>query len=170
MVEDAVEDDPHAAGVGLVEQLSERGVAAEQRIDHLVVVGVIAVVRGRREDRVEVERGDPQLGEFVEVLRDAQQVAALEAKRRRRGIPRLHRPGFGDAPARREAVREDLVEDGVATQSGPDERWLPLRRLSSRSPRGRSPSGGRDLRSGRARTRRLPPRPAAFPTGQSSPE
>ena len=79
VVEDAVEDDPHAAGVGRVEQLAQGRVAAEQRIDQLVVVGVVAVVRGRGEDRVQVERRDAQVAQVVEVLGDAQQVAALEA-------------------------------------------------------------------------------------------
>jgi len=54
----AVEDDAHAAPVGLVQQLAKGLVAAEERIHGLVVEGVIAVIRGRREDRSQIERGD----------------------------------------------------------------------------------------------------------------
>ena len=78
VVEDAIEDHPHPAVVGAVEQLAERGVAAEQGIDREVVVRVIAVVGGRLEDRRQVDGGDPQVLEVVEVLHDAAQVAALE--------------------------------------------------------------------------------------------
>ena len=69
VVEHAVEDDPDPARVGRVEQLPERGVAAEQRIDRQVVRRVVAVVRGGREDRVQVEPADPEVGEIVEAVR-----------------------------------------------------------------------------------------------------
>ena len=83
-----------------------------------VVVRVVAVVRGRAEDRGQVERGDAQVLEVVEVLRDPEQVAALEPVVRRRGVPRLERARLADARAGRESVREDLVEDAIRTQSG----------------------------------------------------
>ena len=97
-----------------VEQLAQGIVAAEQRIDVVVVVRVVAVVRRRSEDRSQVERRDAQGGEVVEPLDDAEQVAALEAVRRGRRVPRFERAGLRDALARREAVGEDLVEDRVA--------------------------------------------------------
>ena len=62
VVEDAVEDHPHPAGVGGVEQLPECGVAAEQGVHAHVVIRVVAVVRCGTEDRVQVERRDPQVG------------------------------------------------------------------------------------------------------------
>ena len=71
VVEHAVEDDPDPAVVGGVEQLAQRRVAAEQRVDREVVVRVVAVVRGRLEDRREVQRVDPEVLEVVEVLGDA---------------------------------------------------------------------------------------------------
>ena len=77
VVEDTIEHDPHVSRMRLVEQLTQRVVAAQQRVDVEVVIGVIAVVGGRREDRVEVERGDAESLQAVEVL-----------PRRRRG----HRP------------------------------------------------------------------------------
>ncbi len=78
VVEHAVEDDPHVAIVGGVQQLAQRGVAAQQRVDRHVVVGVIAMVRGRREDRRQVQRVDAEIGQVVEMLDDPEQVAALE--------------------------------------------------------------------------------------------
>ena len=56
-----------------------------------VVVGVVAVVRGGREDRVQVERRDPEVGQLVEPLGQAEEVAALVAVVRRRRVPRLER-------------------------------------------------------------------------------
>ena len=52
MVEDPVEDDTHAAAMGLVEELPERIVPTEERIDVEVVVRVVSMVGGRREDRI----------------------------------------------------------------------------------------------------------------------
>ena len=60
MVEDAVEDDADAARLHAASTL-ERRVAAQHRIDLIVVVGVIAVVGGRLENRVEVDGVDAQV-------------------------------------------------------------------------------------------------------------
>ena len=114
VVEDAVEHHPDPARVAGVEQLAEGRVAAEQGVDRQVVVRVVAVVRRRREDRVEVDRVDAQRNEMVEMLGDAEEVPALEAGLGGRRVPGLQRARLVDPRARREAVREDLVEDGVA--------------------------------------------------------
>ena len=159
VVEHAIEDDPHPAVVGRVEQLAQRVVAAEQRIDREVVVGVVAVVRGRLEDRGQVERVDPEVLEVVEVLDDAEQVAALEAVVGRRRVPRLERTRLVDALARREPVGEDLVEDRVAdpgrrvdaSSSRRHGRRAPGPGPSSRGRRAASRAGG-----ARARQRRRP--------------
>ena len=58
VVEHAIEDDAHAARVTRVEELAQRIVAAEERVDLEVVVRVVAVVGSRRKDRREVERGN----------------------------------------------------------------------------------------------------------------
>src|SRR4051794_13998243 len=47
VVEDAVEDHANVAGMAGVEQAAKRRVAAQNRIDLIVVVSVIAVVGGR---------------------------------------------------------------------------------------------------------------------------
>ena len=118
VVEDAVEDHAHPAGVGRVEELAEGGVAAEERVDPVVVPGVVAVVRGGGEDRVEVEGVHAEVLQVVELLGDAEEVAPLEAVGGRRGVPGLEVRGPGEALAPREAVGEDLVEDGVADPGG----------------------------------------------------
>ena len=101
-----------------VEQLPEGLVATQQGVDVEVVVGVVAVVGGRGEHGVEVQRRDAQCAKAVEVRDDAVEVAALEAVRRGRPIPGLEGARGRHAPAARQPVREDLVEDGVAGPGG----------------------------------------------------
>ncbi len=100
--------------MGRVEQFPQRLVAAEQRIDREVVVRVVAVVEPPTEDRVQVQRVDPEVDQVVQPLDDPEQVAALEPMRRGRRVPRLQVAGLADAIARREPVGKDLVEDRVA--------------------------------------------------------
>ena len=114
VVEDAIQDQPHAALVYRVDQLAQRFVAAQQRIHPPVVVGVVPMIRGRGEDRVQADGVDPQVDQVVEMLGDPQQVAALEAVPRRRIVPRLQVTGLVYARAPRESVREDLVDDRVS--------------------------------------------------------
>ena len=104
--------------VGSVEQLAQRRVAAQQRVDLEVVVRVVAMVRGGLEDRGHVDRVDAEILEVVEALDDPEQVAALEAVRGRRRVPRLHRTGLADALAGGEPIREDLVERRIPNPVG----------------------------------------------------
>ena len=60
VVEDAVEDDPHPSGMGLIQQLAQGGIAAQEGVHVEVVVGVIAMVGGGGEDRVQVQGRDAQ--------------------------------------------------------------------------------------------------------------
>src|SRR6266545_596705 len=78
VVEDAVEDDANAVVVGGGDQLVEGRQVAEVRVDAEVVEGVIFMVRGRLEYRVEIQRGNTQLGEVVKMIDDAAQIAAHE--------------------------------------------------------------------------------------------
>ena len=118
VVEDAIQDHANAAGVRGIEQRAECRVAAEHRVHLVVVVRVIAMVRPRPEDRVEVDGVDPQVGQVVQVFGHAEQIAALVAVRRGRRAPRLqaarlwHRVRFG------ETIRENLVENGVLDPFG----------------------------------------------------
>ena len=133
VVEDAIQDDPHAPGVDRVDELAQGCVAAEQWIDLQVVVRVIAVVRGGGEDRGQVQGGDPQVGQHRQVLGDAQQVAALEAVEGRWIGPRLEMTRLGHAVAGGEAVGEDLIEDGIAN---------PARRVDHRCSLASQPAPG----------------------------
>ena len=83
MVEDAVEDDADAARLRRRHQCLEVGLRAQVGVDDRVVARVVAVVGGRREDRVEVEDGDPEVGERVELRGDAGEVAAEEVPAQR---------------------------------------------------------------------------------------
>jgi len=71
MVEDYIENDPHAPGVGQLRQFDQVGARAEAGIDVekiLDAVSVVAVfVTALPEDRAEPDRGDAQflkVGEF----------------------------------------------------------------------------------------------------------
>ena len=94
------------------------GVAAEHRVDLLVVVRVVAMVRRRLEDRREVDGVDAQVLQVIEVLDDADQVAPLVAVIGRRSAPLVQVLRLGDRQAPREAVGKDLVEDRVANPIG----------------------------------------------------
>ena len=104
--------------MSLVQEFAQGRVAAEERIHGLVVEGVVAVVRGRREDRGQVQRGDAERPEVVQVLGDAEEIAALEAVDRGRGVPRLQFARLANPGAGRETVREDLIEHGIADPIG----------------------------------------------------
>jgi hypothetical protein len=105
-----------------VDERPERVVPAEERVDGVVVVRVVAMVRRRGEHRVEVERGGAESLDVVEPVDDPVEVATLEPVGRRRLVPRLERPrGFHPA-APGEAVGEDLVEDGVPDPLRRDDR------------------------------------------------
>ena len=108
VVEDAVEDDPHPARVGRVEQLAQRVVAPEERIDAEIVVGVVAMVGGGRKDRRQVERGDADILEVVEAFDDPEEVAPLNPWGGGRRVPRLERAGLA-RPAGLDANRSGKI-------------------------------------------------------------
>ena len=118
VVEHAVEHDPDAAGMGLVDQSPEGRRSAEHGVDLFVVVRVIAVVGRRLKDRREIDGVDAQVGQVVEVLDDADQVAPLIAVVSRRCAPLVEVARLGHRHAPREAIGKDLVEDRVANPVG----------------------------------------------------
>ncbi len=95
------------------QQLLESLVAAQQRIHLVVVVRVVAVVGGGLEDGVEVDRGDPQVAQPVELLDHPHQVTALVAVPGGRSVPLLQIGGLVNPARSREAIGKDLIEDGV---------------------------------------------------------
>ncbi len=70
------------------------------------------------EDGAEVEGGNAQVLQVVEVLDDADQVAPFEAMLGRRAVPRLQVGRLGYPLASGEPVGKDLVEDGIADPFG----------------------------------------------------
>ncbi len=114
VVEDPVQHHPHAPLVAVVEKTPEGALASEDRVHAVVVVGVVAMVGGRLEDGIEVQRGDPEVAEVVEPLGDAHQVATLEAVAGGGSVPRLQAVRLAHLLGPGEAVREDLIEDGVS--------------------------------------------------------
>ncbi len=118
VVEDTIQHDAHPPPVGLIQQGVERPVSAQDGIDPVIVVGVIAVVGGGLEDGVKVDGGEPEVLEIVEALGYAEQVAAFEAIDRRLAIPGFKVGGFFHPFAPGEAVGKDLVENGVFDPTG----------------------------------------------------
>ncbi len=89
VIEDTVQHHPDAPGVSRVQQLPQRRIAAQHRIHLVVIMGVIAMVRARPEDRVEVDGVDPQVAQVIQMLDHAQQITALVGVAGGRGAPGL---------------------------------------------------------------------------------
>ena len=53
VIKHTVQNDLHVSGMSRFQQLSQSFVATQQRIDVVIIVGVIAMIRGRRKDRTE---------------------------------------------------------------------------------------------------------------------
>jgi len=146
VVEDAIQDDPDPTVIGSLNEAFEQGQVAEVVVDDAVIRSIVLVVGGRFEDGVEVDGGNAQLFDVIQLIQDALQVAAVEvlavgARARAGGIAgiadRLVPVGLVRAEdgvwliikgcagwgvvveiAIAEAVGEDLVEDGVLDPIG----------------------------------------------------
>ncbi len=113
VIENTIKDNPHAALVGTVEQLTQRVIAAQQRIDVVVIKGVIPVVRGRGKDRAGIDCRDTQILQIIELLRDAVQVSPLKSMGRRGGVPGFKVLYRCDPAAACEPIGGALLEDSV---------------------------------------------------------
>ncbi len=148
VVEDAIDDEVHAAGVQGGDEGVEVGLCAQRRVDAQVVVGVVAVVAAAVEDGRGVDGVEAGGLQVVELVDEALQVAAVElravlvlvrprlARVADERVPRLAQQGVlvavEDRAAGRaagaavvvalvavaEAVGEDLVDDGVLQPGG----------------------------------------------------
>ena len=110
VVEDTIEKHADVAAVSVADERGELVVRAQSRVDVLVVGRVVLVVGGRREDRSQVQAGDSQIGEPVEVLTDSRQVPAEEGLHRRRFAPWTLPCRIVHLIAVREAIGENEVE------------------------------------------------------------
>ena len=88
VVEDAIEHDADALGMRCFDQTAQGLVAAQHRIDLVVIVRVIAMVARRLEDRRQVDRVDPQVHQMIQVLDNPPQITAVIALLRGRRVPR----------------------------------------------------------------------------------
>jgi len=179
MVVDHVEQHLHAAAVGVVHQGLEIRLAAETRVEALEVVRPIAVITpvreaGASDEAVDVldhrgdpQRGDPEIGQLVELQPQAGEIAAVEGP-----LGGAVHPLVIACVAVGETVDEDEIKDAV----GP----VPLRLDRDRGVDGRSRRpylGSRSPKSrvGAAREknctrRRKPGEPGCGPVGRLSPQ
>ena len=79
MVEDTVENDAHILFMRLLEQFVECRLPAQQGVDAEKIKGMVTVVGSGGKNRIQIEGGDAQIFEIIQLFCDAVQVAALEA-------------------------------------------------------------------------------------------
>src|ERR1039458_4806442 len=76
MVENGIENEPHLPPLQLADQLLQRLLAAKLRIDGEEIGGVVLVVRGRDENRREIQGRHPEVLDVVEMVGNPRQIAA----------------------------------------------------------------------------------------------
>ena len=98
-----------------VQQLPKGGIPAQKRVYLHVVEGMVTVIRGRAEDRVQVEGVYTQILQVVQAVHDTQKIAALKALFRWRCTPgfELDSGKVLQTGAATEPVRKDLIENRV---------------------------------------------------------
>src|SRR5205085_10488549 len=80
VIEDSIEDQMHAALIDGRDERLKRGIAAERRINVQVIVRVVAMIRARGEDRIQIDRVNAEALQVVEFLFDAFQITAVELR------------------------------------------------------------------------------------------
>jgi hypothetical protein len=111
--------------VGGIDEFAEGGVAAEERIDGEIVVGVVSMIGRRREDGIKVKCGDAKLLQVIKVFGNAAEVPPLETERGWWAVPGLEVEILGEATALGETIRKDLIEDRVFDPLRRDDRHAP---------------------------------------------
>ena len=89
MIEYAVEYHAHIFLVRFIEQFAQGLVAAQERVNVVIVVGVVTVIGCRCKDWREINGVCPKLLDGIKMFGHAAQVAAFESINGRRRIPRL---------------------------------------------------------------------------------
>ena len=136
VVKDPVQHHAQPALVGFFQQALKGGRAAQQRIHLKVIVGVVAVIGRGLKHRGKVKRVDAQVLQVIQVFTHPQQVAAFEPPGGGRRVPGFQVVGFGQGRAVSEAVRKDLVKNGVMHPGGCRENSLHADFLSLTRPSG----------------------------------
>jgi len=81
-------------------------------------VRVITMIRGGLKDWIQVDGSDAQLNEIIQMLDDAEQIAALESKCGGWRIPRFKVVRLFHAITFGKPIRKNLIKDGIL-----DPRW-----------------------------------------------
>ena len=115
VVEDPIEQQPHPPAFELRQERLKGRLAAQQRIDLEVVVGVVAVIGGRAEDRIEIEAAHPQALEVIEPVQHAPEITPLKVVLVRGTTPGRQQQVvlLGRSPTAAEAIRKDLIDNGI---------------------------------------------------------
>jgi hypothetical protein len=130
VIEYPIEHDAHVAVVRFVDEFAKRDIAPQQRVDTHVIVGVIAMVGGRRKDGGEVQGRDAQLFEIVELVDHAIQIAPLKSIVRGWAAPLLKlepRQVLG-ARTTRKTIGKNLIKHRVLDPVGRMHRHFGRRR------------------------------------------
>ena len=96
----------------------EVGEGPEPWIDLEIVACVVAMVGRRKKYGVQVECIDAKIQKVIEMPKDSAQVTALESPLGGWCAPFLYIRGIVDSVAIGEAVRKNLVKDGVLNPVG----------------------------------------------------
>ena len=133
VVEHAVQQHAHAALAGLLAQAGQIGLRAQHGVHAGIIAGIIAVIAARQKDGVQIQHGDVQRLQIIQLGDDALQVAAEEIPRVRIAVAGIKQRQRGLVPvfmqidilariprraAAAEAVGENLIHDALAQEGG----------------------------------------------------
>ena len=92
--------------------------STQQRVDQVVVVGVVAVIGSGLENGIEVNGSYAEVSEIIEFFQNAHQVAAFKAVNGGKTVPAFKLAWFGDLAAPGKAVRENLIKNRIFNPIG----------------------------------------------------
>src|SRR5258708_5050099 len=113
VIEDAIQHDLHAALVEFVAQCIKGFVPTQQRINLIIVMGMVAVIAGTLEDGREVDRVYAEFLQVIEMFDHTVQVTAFVTLTCWQAVPRFEIMRLEYLIRFGETVRKNLVEDGV---------------------------------------------------------
>jgi hypothetical protein len=115
MIKDTIQNHMHIPGMGLIQQLPERHIAAQQRVHLKIIKGVVAVIGGGGKNGIEIEGIDAQFLEIIQLIHDSMEVSPLKPLFLGRAAPRLKlKPSRVPGPGTPgETVRKNLIKDSI---------------------------------------------------------